>query len=190
MSACDPKTLLLHCCCAPCGTYPIRLLSETYAVTAYFYNPNIHPKEEYLAREKEMCQLMAKWNYPLIVGDYDDKLWFEAVKGLEKEPEGGKRCDICFKMRLLKTAETAKAHGIDSFTTTLSISPHKNAELLNQIGHDVAKTVGISYVEANFKKKNGFKISCDLSAEEGLYRQNYCGCIYSKREMEERMNRR
>ena len=183
----NPKSLLLHCCCAPCGTHPIRLLSETYHVAAFFYNPNIHPKAEYIAREAEMRQLMEKWDYPLIVADYNDKAWFEAVKGLEEEPEGGKRCHVCFKMRLLKTAETAKQRKIEAFTTTLSISPHKSADLLNQIGHEVADTVGIEYVDANFKKKNGFKISCDLSTEEGLYRQNYCGCVFSEKEMRERM---
>ncbi|NQT23992.1 epoxyqueuosine reductase QueH [candidate division KSB1 bacterium] len=177
----ERKKLLLHACCAPCVTHPIRLLSETYQTTAYFYNPNIHPKSEYEARRDEIVRLGKKWGFEVIPGDYDADEWFEAVKGHEDDPEGGARCTICYRMRLQKTAELAREMDFDLFTTTLSISPLKKAELINEIGKKIQTETGITFLETNLKKKDGFKISCQLSKDEGLYRQDYCGCIYSQK---------
>jgi len=185
----EKPSLLLHVCCAPCGTHPIRLLRDTFNVTAFFCNPNIHPKSEHDTRVEEIHRLARSWGFPLLFNKDDIQEWFQLIKGHESDPEGGKRCDICYRMRLQKTAETAVQNGMTRFTTTLSISPHKSAEKLNRIGNEVAKQFHLQFVEANFKKQNGFKISCDLSREEHLYRQNYCGCVYSRREMKQRQNR-
>jgi len=175
-----PK-LLLHCCCAPCATYPIRILSEIFDVTAFFYNPNIYPESEYLARLLEIQKLSQQWQFPLIVGPYESTIWEEQIRGHENDPEGGARCVLCYQLRLQKTAFQAKESHMDYFTTTLSISPHKNADQINAIGEAIASQQGISFYSANFKKKDGFKKSCELSKQEGLYRQNFCGCQYSRR---------
>ena len=177
-------SLLLHCCCAPCTTHPVKLLLETYDVSAFFYNPNIHPVSEYEYRKNEIQKLMKKWGVPIHIAPYESDIWFDEVKGLEDEPEGGRRCEICFRLRLEKTAYFAKKKEIDFFATTLSISPLKNAGLINTIGHAIGKEMGISYFEADFKKKDGFKIACKMSEAEGLYRQNYCGCVFSKKSSE------
>jgi len=184
------KKILLHVCCAPCSTYPITVLREEFDVTAYFYNPNIHPKKEWLFRRDELVEFLDRWKVPLFLDQYDAAAWFRLTKGYEKEPEGGKRCSICFDMRLKRAALYAASNGFDLFTTTLSVSPHKNAELINSLGEKAGKEFGIDFLKANFKKKNGFKISVEISRKEGLYRQNYCGCIYSKREAEMRRKRR
>ena len=177
---------LLHCCCAPCSTYPLRILREDFNVTAFFYNPNIHPRKEYIARKEEMESFAARWGVPLIVGEYDVKEWFRRVKGYEDEPEGGARCEICYRMRLEKTVKLAREKGIPFFGTTLTISPHKKAVVINRIGKELGEIWGVNFYEADFKKKDGFKISCQISREEGLYRQDYCGCIFSLRERNRR----
>ncbi|MCD6117509.1 epoxyqueuosine reductase QueH [bacterium] len=184
------KNLLLHVCCAPCSTYPITVLREDYDVTAYFYNPNIHPKREWKMRRDELTRFLERWDIPLIIEEYDAARWFRLIRGFEDEPEGGNRCEICFDMRLKKTAEFAARRGFDIFTTTLSVSPHKNAQLINKLGMDASGEFGVEFYQANFKKKNGFKISVEISRKEGLYRQNFCGCIYSQWETEERKKMR
>ncbi|MCD4664850.1 MAG: epoxyqueuosine reductase QueH [Bacteroidales bacterium] len=173
--------LLLHTCCAPCVTVPIERLKSEYNITSFFYNPNIHPEAEYRQRLLELKKLLNTLKTKSIIHNYDSDRWFEFVKGLENEPEGGKRCAVCFRMRLEQTALFAKQEGFDVFTTVLSISPHKNATLLNQIGNELAKQHQVQFLEANFKKQNGFKRSIELSKKYNLYRQNYCGCIYSRR---------
>lgn len=173
-------TILLHCCCAPCATHPILHLQDEYDVSLFFFNPNIHPEREYLARKKEIIHLANKWSYDLKIGPYRVKTWFKKVQGHEEEPEGSERCEICFHFRLNQTAQMARENGFNLFGTTLSISPHKNAKMINEIGQKLSQQYEIPYLNADFKKKNGFKISCEISREEGLYRQNYCGCIYSR----------
>ena len=176
------KKILLHTCCACCATHSINALrDEGYEVVTFFYNPNIHPAEEYTARLADMKRLAEETGIENIEpAPYDDKIWFELTKGLEKEPEGGRRCEICFEMRLEKTAEYAREPGIETFATTLTISPHKDAGLINKLGRKAAEKYGVEYYGSNFKKKNGFKKSIELSRKHGLYRQNYCGCIYSQ----------
>ena len=181
--------MLLHSCCAPCATHPVKLLQNEFIVHAFFYNPNIHPEEEYAFRAEEIGQLGERWNFEVIVGDYDSDAWFQRVKGLEDEPERGKRCTHCFRMRLEQTAKIAKERGYDCFTSTLSLSPLKNANLINQIGKELESQYGVEFYEADFKKREGFKISCDLSREEGLYRQDYCGCVFSMRERDARLKK-
>lgn len=175
-----PK-LLLHTCCAPCVTVPLERLKSDYEIVCFFYNPNIHPAEEYWKRLAEIENLAKKLNFQMLVAEYDSEHWFERVKGLENEPEGGARCKICFEMRLDKTAQYAKQEGFDIFTTTLTISPHKNATLINQLGEDLSKRYNVEFLAANFKKRDGFKRSLELSRELNLYRQSYCGCIFSLR---------
>ena len=178
----SPKpAFLLHCCCAPCSTHPFHVLEENFRVTGFFYNPNIHPREEYEARKSEMERLAKAWGFPLIADSYNADVWFEAVKGYEEEPEGGRRCEICFRFRLERTARRAKDAGMAFFGTTLSVSPHKKAGVINRIGRELEATYGVRFYEADFKKKDGFRISCRLSKEEGLQRQDYCGCVFSRR---------
>lgn len=178
----DKKKLLLHTCCAPCVVVPFERLQSDYEITCFFYNPNIHPEREYLQRLRELEKLSGVLGIGIIVQQYDSDRWFRLVKGLEQEPEGGKRCEVCFKMRLESTAKITKKQGFDIFTTTLTISPHKNATSVNQIGSDLAKQYQIEFLEANFKKKNGYRKSIELSRLYNVYRQNYCGCIFSQHE--------
>jgi predicted adenine nucleotide alpha hydrolase (AANH) superfamily ATPase len=173
-----PK-LLLHTCCAPCATHPALFLGEEFEIALFFYNPNIHPESERTARTEETKRLAAKWGLPVIIGDDEPEVWNKAVLGLEAEIEGGQRCEVCFQIRLKKTFHAAVQYGFDKFTSTLSVSPHKNAALINRIGKEIG---GNQYLEADFKKKDGFKKSCDLSRSEGLYRQDYCGCRYSRKQ--------
>lgn len=177
-------SLLLHACCAPCSSYVLEYLNEYFAITVFFYNPNITNRDEYQKRAVEIKRLISeiphKNDIKLIYGKYDTDSFFELSKGLEAQPEGGQRCFKCYRLRLTETAKAAKAGGFDYFTTTLSISPHKNAQVLNEIGAELAAEYGTSYLFSDFKKKNGYKRSCELSAIYGLYRQSYCGCIYSK----------
>jgi predicted adenine nucleotide alpha hydrolase (AANH) superfamily ATPase len=175
------RTLLLHACCAPCMTHPVQVLKGKFFVTIFFFNPNIHPRIECLNREREAKRLAQKWRIPCIVGEYDSSAWYEAVGGYEDEPEGGRRCEICYRIRLERTAQEAKRLGIDCFCTTLSVSPHKKAAVINRIGKELEEEYGVGFYEADFKKKDGFKESCRLSEAEGLYRQNYCGCKFSMR---------
>ena len=182
-----PK-LLLHVCCAPCSSYCLEYLSQYFDITVYYYNPNISKKEEYeyrLSEEKRFISIK-EFKYPVKLTDseYCPEDFFRAVKGFENEPEGGLRCRECFKLRLEATAKKAKAEGFDYFTTTLTISPLKNAALLNEIGAEMAERYGVSWLYSDFKKKEGYKRSIELSREYQLYRQNYCGCVFSKREAE------
>ncbi len=181
-------SLLLHACCAPCASYVIEYLSDYFDITLFYYNPNISPKSEYDFRLSELERLCAE--HPKAVGikilpcDYDSKEFFSAVKGMEELPEGGERCRVCYSLRLEKTAEAAKKYGFDFFTTTLSISPYKNAEWLNETGQALEEKYAVSYLFSDFKKKNGYKRSIELSAEYNLYRQDFCGCAFSKRDAE------
>lgn len=175
-------TLLLHCCCAPCSSSVLEQLKEDYDITLYFYNPNIAPKEEHDRRAEELERLLKiVGQKPAIYEEYNHEEFLSFVKGLEKEKEGGARCHKCYELRLRKTAQMAKQKGFDFFTTTLSVSPYKNAEYLNELGAKIEQEVGAKYLPANFKKKNGFLRVSQLSKEYGLYRQNYCGCEFSFR---------
>jgi predicted adenine nucleotide alpha hydrolase (AANH) superfamily ATPase len=180
MSLQKPK-MLLHICCAPCSTAVIERLRDEFDITGYFYDPNIHPEEEYIRRLEETKGLYNKLSIPLIEAQYDAEIWFELTEDFKHEPEGGKRCELCYDMRLEKAAGFAKENGFDIFATVLSISPHKKAEAINNIGRKLAEKYGIKFYEADFKKKDGFKRSLELSREYNLYRQDYCGCVYSKR---------
>ena len=178
-------TLLLHSCCAPCSSYVLEYLSEYFKITVFYYNPNIYPPEEYNKRAREQEAFIEKLNtkHPIsfIEGDFEDNKFYQTVKGLENAPEGGERCFLCYRMRLEKSAQMAKEKGFDYFTTTLSISPHKNAQALNQIGLDIQAKYDVKYLLSDIKKKNGYKRSCEISEEYGIYRQDYCGCIFSMR---------
>ena len=178
-------SLLLHSCCAPCSSYVLEYLSQYFEITILFYNPNIYPPEECQARVHEEERLIREMHFKhpvhMISGTYDPDVYYKAVKGLEKEPEGGARCEKCFELRLSEAAREAKKGGFDYFTTTLTISPLKSAPTLNTIGERIGEEVGVSYLPSDFKKKNGYKRSVELSEEHGLYRQNYCGCVYSIR---------
>lgn len=174
--------IVLHACCAICSGYPISYLKDAgYDVVVYFYNPNIHPAEEYRKRleaEKILCE---HFGVELVEGEYNPDEYFDYVKGLENEPEKGLRCDRCFELRLKKTAEFAKKAGINTFTTSIVISPHKNYVKLSEIGENIAKISGINYLLVDFKKKDGFLKTNKISKELGLYRQNYCGCKFAIR---------
>ncbi|MCX6353639.1 MAG: epoxyqueuosine reductase QueH [Candidatus Aureabacteria bacterium] len=178
-----PK-LLLHICCAPCSTHVLTLLSETYDTTGYFFNPNIHPRSEYQLRIRTTERHFVERGIPLITPEYQPREWFSRIKGTEGEREGGARCAICFRMRLEETARAAAALQFDLFGTTLSISPHKDARLINQIGKEAGISFRILFYEADFKKAGGYSESCRMSKSLGLYRQNYCGCIFSKKARE------
>ncbi len=177
-------SLLLHACCAPCSSYCLEYLSDYFNITVFYFNPNISLKEEYeyrLNEEKRLISLMSFKNpVKIIEGKYDSKSFFDAVRGLESEPEGGKRCEECFKLRLCESAKLAKELSFDFFTTTLTISPLKNADLLNQIGEQIGNKYGVKWLYSDFKKREGYKRSIVLSQEYNLYRQNYCGCVFSK----------
>ncbi|MEK7850415.1 MAG: epoxyqueuosine reductase QueH [Deltaproteobacteria bacterium] len=172
--------MLLHTCCAPCSTYVLELLMEVFDLTLYFYDPNIHPKEEYEKRRDEMRGYAERFSIHFVEGPYDVERWFESTMAHKKDAEGSGRCLICYEMRLRETARFAGDNGFEYFGTVLSISPHKRAEKINEIGLSLAKEYGIKYLEADFKKRDGFKKSIELSRRYGLYRQDYCGCVYSK----------
>ena len=178
-----PK-LLLHSCCGPCSTYCIQVLSEYFDVTVFYYNPNIYPPEEYRLRADEQNRFISEFPtrnpVEFVEGVYDTDRFYAMAKGLEKVEEGGERCFKCYELRLRESAEYAKNNGFDFFTTTLSISPLKNADKLNEIGQKLSEEYGVSYLFSDFKKKEGYKISTQLSAEYGMYRQNYCGCVFSQ----------
>jgi len=177
-----PKKLLLHVCCAPCAPHVIELLQQEFALTAFFYNPNIHPREEYARRLAEVERYCRERAIALVTGEYDSERWFSAVKGLEDQKEGGERCAICYRLRLEETALTARAHEIGYFATTLTVSPYKKAPVINLIGREAARQYATIFYEADFKKHDGFKKSCELSRHYNFYRQTYCGCIYSIRD--------
>lgn len=173
------EKLLLHVCCAPCAAWPLVLLRDRFDLTLLFYGPNIHPKEEY-SRRLESARIIG---VPVVELGYDTDRWYAEVKGLEDEPEGGKRCSTCYRMRLEQTAIFAKENGYRYFGTTLTLSPHKPASIINPIGESIAKKYDLVFLAEDFKKKDGFKKSCEMSREYGLYRQRYCGCEYSIREV-------
>ncbi|MBU1202532.1 epoxyqueuosine reductase QueH [Patescibacteria group bacterium] len=175
-----PK-LLLHTCCASCSIYVLDQLAHEYDLTIFFYDPNIHPRKEYNLRRDEMKNYAKKIGLKFEEGEYNSSEWFKKTKGLENEPERGRRCDACFDLRLSKTATKAKAEGYDTFATVLSISPHKDYAKISMIGQSLANQLGIEFLDRDWKKKDGFKISSKMSKEEGFYRQDYCGCVYSKR---------
>ena len=176
-------TLLLQSCCGPCSSYVLEVLSRHFLVSVIYYNPNIYPEDEYykrLGEQKKIIENMPTENEVKIFEcGYDENEFLEFTKGLENEREGGARCTECFVLRLEKTARCAKENGFDFFTTTLSVSPHKNAQLLNEIGASLEEKYGVKYLFADFKKKEGYKRSIELSKQYGLYRQDYCGCRYS-----------
>jgi hypothetical protein len=172
--------LLLQACCAPCIAYPIELLSGEYTLGLFFYNPNIHPAEEYQKRLSELQTHASRLGLELIEGDYDSQKWLETMRGMENEPERGHRCDKCFTMRLRATAQKAKELGIEIFGTGLTTSPYKSADRINQIGQTIAEEVGVAFYQADFKKKNGVNRANELSKRYKFYRQTYCGCVYSK----------
>ena len=178
--------LLLHSCCAPCSSYVLEYLSRHFEITVFYYNPNIYPPEEFGKRVEEqkrlIAQLPAEHPISFLDGPYEPERFYEMARGLEQVPEGGERCFKCYRLRLTETAEMARAGKYDYFTTTLSISPLKNAEKLNEIGGQLAKDYGVDYLYSDFKKRNGYKRSTELSREYGLYRQDYCGCVFSMRE--------
>ena len=200
----DVPTLFLHSCCAPCSSYVLEYLRQYFKITVFYYNPNISAEPEYVKRVEEQKRLIAAYNaqaldgvikladgtcvkvYPITIveGNYIPQEFYEIAKGLEQCPEGGERCFACYELRLKKTAQLAAEQGFDYFATTLTISPLKNAPKLNEIGERLAAEYGVAWLPSDFKKKNGYKRSIELSAEYDLYRQDYCGCIYSKVERE------
>ena len=177
-------SLLLHACCAPCSSYVLEYLNKYFDITVFFYNPNISPESEFTYRLAELNRLIDEASYENIVNvispEYDSSVFFEMAKGMENLSEGGERCFKCYELRLRESAKAAKQLGFDYFTTTLSISPHKNAQKLNEIGEKLSTEFGVKYLYSDFKKKNGYKRSCELSEKHRLYRQDYCGCVFSK----------
>lgn len=177
-------TLLLHSCCAPCSSSVIERLLPYFKITIFYYNPNIEPYKEYLKRKEEQIKFIKDLNENInfLDCDYENEIFKELSKGLENMPEGGYRCHKCYNLRLEKTAITAKKNNFDYFGTTLTVSPYKNSQVLNKIGEEISKSLNIKYLYSDFKKKEGYKKSIELSKKYNLYRQNYCGCIYSKTE--------
>lgn len=177
-------TLLLHACCAPCSSYCLEYLSQYFDITVFFYNPNISEVAEYEMRKEELKRFIREYGFEneinIIEGDYNPVDFYDIAKGLEKCPERGERCMKCYRLRLMKTAFLAKELNSDYFCTTLSISPLKDAQAINEIGYCLQQETGVRWLSSDFKKKNGYKRSISLSAEYNLYRQNFCGCIYSK----------
>ena len=175
-----PK-LLLHACCAPCSSATLERLSAHFDLTILYYNPNIYPPEEYHRREAELERFVeqAGYHYPVVELPYDPQEFYTAVKGLENEPEKGARCTVCYRLRMRRAAQYAAEHGFDWFTTTLSISPHKDAKRINAIGQELEQEYGVRHLPSDFKKQNGYLRSLQLSEEYGLYRQDYCGCEFS-----------
>lgn len=184
--------LLLHSCCAPCSSYVLEYLSKHFEITVFYYNPNIFPESEYTKRILEQQTLIGEMKYPVsfIAGNYDEEKFYEMAKGLEHLKEGKERCFKCYALRLEETARLAREGEFDYFTTTLSISPMKNADKLNEIGTMLGRKYGVEYLQSDFKKKNGYKRSIELSKEYDLYRQDYCGCVYSMQERKINDNKR
>lgn len=178
--------LFLHSCCAPCSSYVLEYLSGYFQITVFYYNPNIFPEEEYRKRVEEQKEFIRQYpaKYPIsfVEGEFEPAAFYAAVRGLEKEPEGGKRCEACFGLRLQKTAQMARKAKADFFATTLTISPMKDASLLNSIGQRLGEEYGVAWLFSDFKKKGGYQRSVELSREYGMYRQDYCGCVFSREE--------
>lgn len=177
----NKPSLLLHVCCAPCSPHVVKLLQRNYDVAAYFYDPNIHPEEEYLFRLEEMKKFSQKISLPFIEAKYDADRWFHITKGHEMDKEKGERCSLCFDIRLEKTAEFARKNSFEFFATVLSVSPHKDSKTINQIGQGLSKKYEVQFLAADFKKKDGYKQSVTLGKIFDLKRQDYCGCVYSQR---------
>lgn len=175
-------TLLLHSCCAPCSSYCIEELVKFFRLTVFYYNPNIDTDEEYEKRKNEQKRFIAEFapEVEFIGEEHESEEFYKAVKGLENEPEGGKRCRVCFALRLSKTVEKAKENGYEFFATTLTISPLKNAKVINEVGFELERTYGVKYLPTDFKKRGGYLRSTVLSQRYGIYRQNYCGCVFSR----------
>jgi len=181
------STLLLHSCCAPCSSACLERLKEVFQITVFYYNPNIDEKEEYEKRKAEQIRFLRQTGWANFLDcDHEPEAFHAICKGLEEEPERGKRCYLCYALRLQKTAEVARENGFDYFGTTLSLSPYKNAEWLNEIGKNEGGRVGVSYLFSDFKKQGGYPRSLELSKEYGLYRQDFCGCKFSKAETEKK----
>ena len=179
-------SLFLHACCAPCSSYVLEYLSRYFRITVFYYNPNIYPAEEYRARVSELSRLIsvlpAKNPIALLEGEYDPAVFYACAEGMEDLPEGGERCFACYRLRLAESAKLAKEKGFDFFASTLSLSPYKNAKKLNEIGRELSAQYCVSWLPNDFKKKNGYKRSIELSKEYDLYRQDYCGCVFSYQE--------
>lgn len=182
--------LLLHSCCAPCSSYVLEYLSRYFMITVFYYNPNISPREEYEKRVTEQRRLLealpAKYPIDLKAGPYEPEKFYDMARGLEQEPEGGERCLGCYRLRMEEAARLAAEGGYDYFTTTLTISPLKKAEKLNEIGELLETIYPVKHLPSDFKKKDGYRRSVELSGKYGLYRQDYCGCIFSRRSACER----
>lgn len=183
----EKPSLFLHCCCAPCSSYVLEYLLPWFRITVFYYNPNITPETEYQKRILELKRFIRTAGYEdqvsFVEGDYDPEVFFHAVKGMENLPERGARCKVCYRLRMEEAARLASSMQMDYFTTTLSISPHKNADWINETGNDLAEKYGTKHLPSDFKKRGGYLRSIRLSEEYGLYRQNYCGCIFSKRDL-------
>ena len=187
----DRPSLLLHACCAPCSSYVLEYLSKYFDITLFFYNPNIFPQDEHDLRYAELERLIKDMGLDekvaFVRADYEPELFFEIARGLEELPEGGERCRKCYEQRIEKTARAALVGKFDYFSTTLSISPYKNAQWLCEIGSQMGEKYGIPYLLSDFKKRGGYKRSCELSEQYKLYRQDFCGCVYSKRDREKQI---
>ena len=178
------KKLLLHSCCAPCSSYCLSEIAPHFQTTVFYYNPNIDCAEEYEKRKAEQIRLLKETNLAAFLDcDFESEAFYQAAKGYESEKEGGARCERCFRLRLTRTAEVASEKGFDYFATTLTVSPLKNAKLINEIGLELQEKFGVKYLPSDFKKRGGYLKSIELSKEHNLYRQNYCGCIFSKRDI-------
>lgn len=186
----EAPRLLLHSCCAPCSSYCLEYLAQYFRITLLYYNPNISPREEFDKRTEELQRLVSRlpMKYPaqVVVPEYRPEEFYNAVKGMEQLPEGGGRCLVCYRLRLEKAAQYAAENGFDYFCTTLTISPMKNAAALNEISEELSRIYPVKPLPSDFKKKGGYLRSIELSREYGLYRQNYCGCVFSKQEAERR----
>lgn len=187
----DRPRLLLHSCCAPCSSYVLEYLNSAFDIDVFYYNPNIAPKDEFERRTAELERLVScipHYNsIRVIKGSYDCETFMQMCRGHEEDPEGGARCELCFRMRLGAAADLARKLGSDFFTTSLTISPLKDAQLINAIGRELGERLGVRWLPSDFKKKNGYKRSCELSEQYGLYRQDYCGCVFSRRERDKRI---
>lgn len=187
----EKKKLLLHCCCAPCSSATLERLQDEYEVDIYYYNPNIEPEEEFLKRAGEEERFVQAFHpdggVKVITAEYEHEAFEEIARGREEMPERSERCYLCYELRMKKTAEYAKEHGYDLFTTSLSISPYKSSRWINEIGERLEKEIGVLFLHSDFKKQNGYKRSIELSREYNLYRQDWCGCVYSKRERERKI---
>lgn len=186
----NPPSLLLHSCCGPCSTSVLELVSDYFKVTLLYYNPNIYPSDEYYKRLEEQKKVLEKVNgrfkIEFLEGRYDPSEYFDAVKGVEHLPEGSQRCFNCYEIRLREAAQFAKKLHMDYFATTLSVSPYKNAQIINELGEKIAQEYEVNHLPNDFKKKDGYKKSVELSKSWNIYRQDYCGCPFSKKEAEER----